>query len=394
MIRPILPLATTVLLAASAAHAQDCGTAMPAFRAALDANTAEAVAGFIEAHPGCFTAPAEAKLAALGGAPDGTAVARYEGPPIGLSALGVGNFFGARAIAADDDFWTGAVPDAGAFTVDLRPSYGGLSPFDVGPALASGEADAAFVFPETMFQVDGSFGDVLAGLDVPFAAASPAEARAILGAVRPVAERVFADAGLVLLAAPPLMPRVLLCGGDTAVRGARIRAWGTRGNGYEALGAQTVSLPFSEVAGALQRDVIDCVDTTTGIAMLVGLHRTGGTVAPAPASGLGATALVMNAQTWERMPQDARDALSAAAADFETALWDRVEQTVQADLDCMTGRGSCPAGVEPGNLTALPAPQISETDRRAAEAAVLRSWAEAGGKTVADSWQAAAGSVR
>ena len=54
---------------AAPAAAQGCGSAMPAFRAALDANTAEAVAGFIEAHPGCFTAPAQAKLAALGGAP-------------------------------------------------------------------------------------------------------------------------------------------------------------------------------------------------------------------------------------------------------------------------------------------------------------------------------------
>ena len=57
------------LLDAGAAQAQDCGAAMPAFRAALDANTAEAVAGFIEEHPGCFSAPARAKLAALGGAP-------------------------------------------------------------------------------------------------------------------------------------------------------------------------------------------------------------------------------------------------------------------------------------------------------------------------------------
>ena len=52
------------------ARAQGCGAAMPAFRAALDANTAEAVAGFIEEHPGCFTAPAQAKLAALSGVPE------------------------------------------------------------------------------------------------------------------------------------------------------------------------------------------------------------------------------------------------------------------------------------------------------------------------------------
>ena len=61
--------AVALVLGAGAAQAQSCGSAMPAFRAALDANTAEAVAGFIEEYPGCFTAPAQAKLAALGGAP-------------------------------------------------------------------------------------------------------------------------------------------------------------------------------------------------------------------------------------------------------------------------------------------------------------------------------------
>ena len=66
----VLALATVVSLGGTAVAQTGCGVAMGDFQTALKANTPEALASYLNKHAPCFEAPAQARLDALGGAPE------------------------------------------------------------------------------------------------------------------------------------------------------------------------------------------------------------------------------------------------------------------------------------------------------------------------------------
>ena len=83
-----LPLAiSAVLLQGGHAAAQsECGAAMPDFQAALKANTAEAMAAYLDEHAPCFEVPAKARLEALGGRPEQAAAETEPAAPAATAA--------------------------------------------------------------------------------------------------------------------------------------------------------------------------------------------------------------------------------------------------------------------------------------------------------------------
>lgn len=80
------------LFGSGSAWAAGCGDALPAFQAAMQANTAEALSDYLAANAPCFEAPARARLDALGGtpvaapAPAPAAIPQSPVPPQGAAA--------------------------------------------------------------------------------------------------------------------------------------------------------------------------------------------------------------------------------------------------------------------------------------------------------------------
>ncbi len=67
----LLGMSAPLFLGASAAYAQSaCNAVLPAFTQAMKAGTREALQGYLDAHAPCFEGAVQAKLTALGGAPE------------------------------------------------------------------------------------------------------------------------------------------------------------------------------------------------------------------------------------------------------------------------------------------------------------------------------------
>ncbi|WP_206075695.1 TRAP transporter substrate-binding protein DctP [Marinobacter sp. NP-4(2019)] len=108
----------------------------------------------------------------------------------------------------------------------------------------------------------------LEGLDMPMIAPDVETARNIAEAYRPVLADAFRQRydGAQLLAVVPYPSQMVFCNADISglsdLKGMKVRASGrTTAEFLQALGAEGITLNFSEVPGALQRGVIDCAVT-------------------------------------------------------------------------------------------------------------------------------------
>ena len=170
----------------------------------------------------------------------------------------------------ESTFWTETLPAAsdGAFEVTMTTfDQMGIDGGDVYRMLGDG------VFDVGMTVADYTVGDApeLEGLDVPLVATTAAEARAMVDAARPMVEDIMQERfGSKLLAIAPYPPQVVFCEPEVAslddLQGLKIRGSGRMTTKFlEALGAEGVNVAFSEVPGALERGVIDCAVTGSGL---------------------------------------------------------------------------------------------------------------------------------
>src|SRR5699024_5620121 len=104
----------------------------------------------------------------------------------------------------------------------------------------------------------------LAGLDMPTIAPDVATAEQVVDAFEPVLADIMQERfDAHLLAAVPYPPQVVFCNtaisGLSDLEGKKVRAAGGSETSFlEAIGAQSITMEFSEVPGGLQRGVIDC----------------------------------------------------------------------------------------------------------------------------------------
>ncbi|HSP00250.1 MAG TPA: TRAP transporter substrate-binding protein DctP [Thioalkalivibrio sp.] len=108
----------------------------------------------------------------------------------------------------------------------------------------------------------------LEGLDMPMIARDVDTAREVAEAYRPVLAEAFKERykDAHLLAVVPYPSQMVFCNAEidglSDLEGMKVRASGrTTAEFLEALGAEGITLNFSEVPGALQRGVIDCAVT-------------------------------------------------------------------------------------------------------------------------------------
>ncbi|GHE20516.1 TRAP transporter substrate-binding protein [Halomonas urumqiensis] len=241
----------------------------------------------------------------------------------------------------------------------------------------------------------------LEGLDMPMIAPDVETAREVAEAYRPVLADAFAERfdNAKLLAVVPYPSQMVFCNaeidglGDLA--GKKVRASGrTTAEFLEALGAEGITLNFSEVPGALQRGVIDCAVTGSLSGYSSGWYEVSTHLYPLPVGGWDHVVTAMNGGKWESLSAETQEWLMAEIKEnYEDPVWESAVEETREGIACLTGEGECTRG-EPGDMVLVEATDQDFTDAsRHLEETLLPNWAERVDQEWVDRWNETIGSV-
>lgn len=296
-------------------------------------------------------------------------------------------------------FWSETLPAAssGALQVELTThNQMNLGLGDIYPLLGQGVYDVAM----TVADYAVSDAPELEGLDVPMLALTADDARAMVDAARPMVADIFADRfNSHVLAIAPYPPQIVFCNqpitGLDDLRGLKVRGSGRMTQIFlEALGAESVSVGFGEVPGALQRGVIDCGVTGGGSGYSAGWWEVSTHLLPIPLGGWDSVVTAMNMDRWNSLSPETQELISTTiATEFEAPVWATAQGALENDIACLTGNGACASG-EARNMVLV---EVSDADMARARDVVvnqvLPDWAARAGQDWAQRWGDEVGSV-
>ncbi|KGJ17715.1 TRAP transporter substrate-binding protein [Paracoccus sanguinis] len=278
-------------------------------------------------------------------------------------------------------FWTEKLPGATGdqFTAALTSfDQMGIAGADVYRMLGDG------VFDIGATVADYTVGDApeLEGLDVPLLANTPADARKMVDAARPMVADIMKDRfNAHMLAIAPYPPQVVFCKG--AIKGlADLKGKKVRGSGrmttkfLEALGAEGINVAFSEVPGALERSVIDCAVTGAGSGYAAGWWEVSDHLMTLPLGGWDPVVVAMNQARWDGLSAEQQATLQKAVTEgLEAPAWDAAEGGLAGDIACLTGTGACAAGKPAAMALVEPTADDTAAATEILTSQVLPEWA-------------------
>lgn len=297
----------------------------------------------------------------------------------------------------EEPFWTETIPQEsnGAIDVTLTTfDQMGVAGGDVFRMLSDG------IFDVGMTVADYTVGDApeLEGLDVPLVATEADQARRMVEAARPMVSDIMEDRfNSHLLAIAPYPPQVVFCNAPVEtladLEGLKVRGSGRMTSLFlEALGAEGITLAFSEVPGALERGVIDCAITGAGSGYASGWYESSTHLMTIPLGGWDPVVTAVNLDKWNSLEPSVQEFLSEQVkTNFEDPAWADAAGALQRDIACLTGSGECSAG-EAASMTLV---EPSEEDKARAlevlQTTVLPDWADRAGEEWATRWNEAVG---
>ncbi|MEO9821070.1 MAG: TRAP transporter substrate-binding protein [Paracoccaceae bacterium] len=296
-------------------------------------------------------------------------------------------------------FWSTTLPEAsgGNINVELTTHNAmSLGLGDIYPLLGEGVYDVA------MTVADYAVADApeLEGLDVPLLALTADEARAMVDAARPMVADIYRDRfNSHVLAIAPYPPQVVFCNAEISnladLEGLKIRASGRMtAKLLEALGAESVSVSFGEVPGALQTGTVDCAVTGAGSGYSAGWWEVSTHLMPIPLGGWDSVVTAINLDKWNSLDADTQTLISSeVVSGFEDPAWASAQDALVNDIACLTGNGECPSG-DARSMTLV---DVSQEDfdraRNILTSEVLPDWAERAGGDWAARWNDSVGKV-
>jgi TRAP-type C4-dicarboxylate transport system substrate-binding protein len=296
-------------------------------------------------------------------------------------------------------FWTEILPEmtGGALTAALTThDQMGLGVGDIYRLLGDGVYDVAM----TVGDYAVADAPALEGLDVPLIATDAASARAMVDAARPMVADIFAETfNSHVLAIAPYPPQVVFCNAEIAgiddLAGKKVRGSGRMTTKFlEALGAEGVSVAFSEVPGALQRGVVDCAVTGAGSGYNAGWWEVSTHLLPIPLGGWDPVVTAMNMDRWNSLSGELQEELTdAIKSDFEDPAWATAQDALVNDIACLTGTGECPYGEARDMVLVEASGADFDKARTILVEQVLPEWAERAGDDAAKRWNESVGAV-
>ncbi len=244
-----------------------------------------------------------------------------------------------------------------------------------------------------------SDSQALAGLDLPAIAPDIKTAKKIVEAYKPTLEKiVLRDFNAKLLGVTPYPAQVLFCNEKIDsledLKGKKVRAgsW-TLAEYLDGLGATGVTPPFSEIASALQRGVLDCAIGGS----LSGYSSGWGDIAkylyPIPVGGWAYVLTSMNLNTWNKFSKEEQDKLLISYnKDVVQPVWDKSNFESIEGVKCLTGR-DCSYGKSYNMKVVKFKGKDLSISKRILEERVLPKWAEKVSPETVEEWNNSIGNI-
>ncbi|WP_375192257.1 TRAP transporter substrate-binding protein [Marinobacter sp.] len=297
-------------------------------------------------------------------------------------------------------FWQEHVPEASGGQISTE-----VTTFD---QMGLGGGEVFRLMARNVLEVGSTVADYavedapeLEGLDMPMIAPDVETARKVAEAYRPVLADAFRQRykGAQLLAVVPYPSQMVFCNAEIDglqdLKGKKVRASGrTTAEFLQALGAEGITLNFSEVPGALQRGVIDCAVTGSLSGYSSGWHEVSTHLYPLPVGGWDHVVTAMNGKKWNSLSEQTRQWLMAEIKEnYEDPVWASAVEETREGIACLTGNGDCSRG-EPGDMVLVKATDndFSEASRHLEET-LLPNWAQRVDQKWVDRWNETIGAV-
>ncbi|NWO04581.1 MAG: TRAP transporter substrate-binding protein [Alteromonadaceae bacterium] len=241
----------------------------------------------------------------------------------------------------------------------------------------------------------------LEGLDMPMIAPDVETARNVAEAYRPVLADAFVERynGAKLLAVVPYPSQVVFCntdiGGLEDLKGKKVRASGrTTAEFLQAIGAEGITLNYSEVPGALQRGVVDCAVTGSLSGYSSGWHEVATHLYPLPMGGWDQVLTAMNGKKWDSLSGETQEWLqNEIKTNYEEPVWESAVEETREGIACLTGEGECKRG-KAGDMVLVEATDKDfEQVSRHLEETLLPNWADRVDQKWVNRWNETIGEV-
>jgi TRAP-type C4-dicarboxylate transport system substrate-binding protein len=281
----------------------------------------------------------------------------------------------------EQPFWGETIPSESGGKIEVE-----LSTFDQ-QGLKGGEVFR--LLDNGLFDIGATVADYtvqdapeLEGLDLPMMAPDVAEARKVAKAYKPVLDdalRKRFDAKLLNVV--PYPQQVVFCNTPISslsdLEGKKVRASGrTTAEFVNGVGAEGITMGFSEVPTALQRGVIDCAITGSLPGYSSGWYEMSTHLYALPVGGWDHVVTAVRLETWNGLNEATQEFLMAQNEQYENHVWDSAIQRTEDGINCLTGNGPCPLG-EPGSLKLVEATEGDiELAREILKETILPNWAE------------------
>lgn len=222
---------------------------------------------------------------------------------------------------------------------------------------------------------------VLEAVDIAGLATDAKTARDSVDAISPVLSHYFESVNQVkLLGVAPYGAQIFFCRSEVRgvadLRGLTIRTiTRTQSELVEALGAKSVSLPFTEVFEALEKKSIHCAIAGA----LTGFNAKWYAVSThlyALPVGWNQEVHAVNIKAWEKLPESVQVFIESNIHDLIDSLWSFSEKITLRGIECNTGSKECKS-VPRGQMTLVKPTQADlALVMRIANQKVLTKWAE------------------
>lgn len=227
---------------------------------------------------------------------------------------------------------------------------------------------------------DASETPLLEAVDIAGLATSLTVAKETVNAFSSVLGQYFSSRQIKLLGMAPYGSQMLFCNfeikGLSDLRGQTIRTiTRTQSELIEALGAKSVSLPFSEVLNALEKKSIDCAVAGP----LTGYNAkwyTAATHLYALPLGWNLEAHAVNQKAWDKLTVPTQAFIEANLEQLIQKLWDFSDALTKRGIECNTGSKECVSFPRGQMKLVMPTPADLATVKRVADQKVLNVWAQ------------------
>ena len=205
-------------------------------------------------------------------------------------------------------------------------------------------------------------------------------ARAVVEAFEPIYVKHYGPgSGIKVLGISPYPAQVLFCNAEikglSDIKGKKVRTSSrTQAEFVQALGGNSVTIPFGEVVPALQNGVVDCAITGSMSGYSAKWYEVSSKLYEMPINW-NQQIHAVNKKSWDKLNPGVQALIADKYKTLVNDIWAGAEKQTQEGYDCNTGAAACKEAVKGKMVLVQPTEADKAALKKIFEEKVLTKWA-------------------